>query len=123
MSKRAIDFLVENSEGRHNLEVDFFGGEPLMNWQTVKDTVAYARSVEKENSKNFRFTLTTNGILLDDEVTDFCNREMDNVVLSLDGRKEVHDRFRKAMRGTEATISYSRNSKDSLKREETKAIT
>lgn len=99
VSKRAIDFLVENSEGRHNLEVDFFGGEPLMNWQTVKDTVAYARSVEKENNKNFRFTLTTNGILLDDEVTDFCNREMDNVVLSLDGRKEVHDRFRKDYEG------------------------
>ncbi len=92
--KRALDFLIENSGNRHNLEVDFFGGEPLMNWQVVKDLVAYARSIEKEYNKNFRFTLTTNGVLVDDEVIDFCNKEMDNVVLSLDGRKEVHDRFR-----------------------------
>ena len=92
--KRALDFLIENSGNRHNLEVDFFGGEPLMNWQVVKDLVAYARSIEKEHNKNFRFTLTTNGVLVDDEVIDFCNKEMDNVVLSLDGRKEVHDRFR-----------------------------
>ncbi|MCR4719464.1 MAG: thioether cross-link-forming SCIFF peptide maturase [Firmicutes bacterium] len=93
--KRAIDFLIENSGDRKNLEVDFFGGEPLMNFEVVKEIVKYARSKEKENGKNFRFTLTTNGILLDDEVTDFCNREMNNVVLSLDGRREVHDRFRK----------------------------
>ena len=94
VGKRALDFLVENSGDRRNLEVDFFGGEPLMNWQVVKDLVAYVRSIEKDAGKNFRFTLTTNGVLLDDEVTDFCNREMHNVVLSLDGRKEVNDRFR-----------------------------
>ncbi len=92
--KRALDFLIENSGTRRNLEVDFFGGEPLMNWQVVKDLVNYARSIEKEHNKNFRFTLTTNGILIDDDVIDFCNKEMDNVVLSLDGRKEVHDKFR-----------------------------
>ena len=92
--KRALDFLVEHSGSRRNLEVDFFGGEPLMNWDVVKRLVAYARSVEKEKGKNFRFTLTTNGMLIDDDVIDFCNREMSNVVLSLDGRKEVHDRLR-----------------------------
>ena len=92
---RAIDFLVENSGTKHNLEVDFFGGEPLLAWETVKQTVKYARSLEAVHNKNFRFTLTTNGVLLDDEVTDFCNAEMDNVVLSLDGRREVHDSRRK----------------------------
>ncbi len=92
--KRAFDFLIERSGDRRNLEVDFFGGEPLMDWDVVKQLVAYARSVEKEHGKNFRFTLTTNGLLIDDEVIDFLNREMHNVVLSLDGRKEVHDRFR-----------------------------
>ena len=92
--KRALDFLVENSGSRHNLEVDFFGGEPLMNFQTVKDLVAYARSIEQEKKKHFRFTLTTNGMLIDDDVIDFANRECSNVVLSLDGRKEIHDRFR-----------------------------
>ncbi|MBE6731069.1 MAG: thioether cross-link-forming SCIFF peptide maturase [Ruminococcaceae bacterium] len=94
VGKRALDFLVENSGTRRNLEVDFFGGEPLMNFQVVKDLVAYARSIEKEKNKNFRFTLTTNGVLIDDDVIDFANRECSNVVLSLDGRKEVHDRFR-----------------------------
>ena len=92
--KRALDFLIENSGDRVNLEVDFFGGEPLMNWQVVKDLVAYARSIEKEHGKNFRFTLTTNGVGVDDDVIEFANREMHNVVLSLDGRKGVHDRFR-----------------------------
>ena len=92
--KRALDFLMENSGTRRNLEVDFFGGEPLMNFQVVKDLVAYARSVEQEKGKNFRFTLTTNGILVDDEVIEWANRECANVVLSLDGRKEVHDRYR-----------------------------
>ena len=101
--KRAIDFLIENSEGRHNLEVDFFGGEPLMNWDVVKDIVRYARSVEKAHDKNFRFTLTTNGVGIDDDVIDFANREMHNVVLSLDGRKEVHDRLR---RFTDGSGSY-----------------
>lgn len=94
VGKRALDFLVENSGSRHNMEVDFFGGEPLMNFQVVKDLVAYARSIEKEKGKNFRFTLTTNGVLVDDDVIDFANRECVNVVLSLDGRKEVHDRYR-----------------------------
>ena len=94
VGKRALDFLVENSGTRHNLEVDFFGGEPLMNFEVVKQLVAYARSIEKEKNKNFRFTLTTNGVLIDDDVIDFANKEMSNVVLSLDGRKEVHDRYR-----------------------------
>ena len=94
VGKRAMEFLIENSGTRRNLEVDFFGGEPLMNWQMVKDLVAYCRQREKETGKNFRFTLTTNGMLIDDDVIDFCNREMSNVVLSLDGRKEIHDRLR-----------------------------
>ncbi|MDD6159828.1 MAG: thioether cross-link-forming SCIFF peptide maturase [Oscillospiraceae bacterium] len=94
VGKRALDFLVENSGNRTNLEVDFFGGEPLMNFDVVKQLVAYARTIEGPNHKHFRFTLTTNGVLIDDDVIDFCNREMDNVVLSLDGRKEIHDRLR-----------------------------
>ena len=94
VGKQALDFLVAHSGTRRNLEVDFFGGEPLMNFGVVKELTAYARSIEKDAGKNFRFTLTTNGLLIDDEVIDFCNREMSNVVLSLDGRKEVHDRFR-----------------------------
>lgn len=94
VGKRALDFLIENSGTRHNLEVDFFGGEPLMNFDIVKDLVAYAREREKETGKNFRFTLTTNGMLIDDDVIDFANRECSNVVLSLDGRREVHDRYR-----------------------------
>lgn len=91
VGKRALDFLIENSGSRRNLEVDFFGGEPLMNWDIVKELVAYAREQEKVHNKNFRFTLTTNGVLIDDDVIDFANREMSNVVLSLDGRKEIHD--------------------------------
>ena len=94
VGKRALDFLVENSGKRRNLEVDFFGGEPLMNFDVVKKLVEYARSIEKEKNKNFRFTLTTNGVLVDDDVIDFANKEMSNVVLSLDGRREVHDRYR-----------------------------
>ncbi len=94
VGKRALDFLVENSGNRTNLEVDFFGGEPLMNWQTVKDLVMYARSIEDKVHKKFRFTLTTNGVLIDDDVIEFANREMHNVVLSLDGRKEIHDAVR-----------------------------
>ncbi len=94
VAKRALDFLIENSGTRRNLEVDFFGGEPLMNFQMLKDLVAYAREIEKKHNKNFRFTLTTNGVLIDDDVIDFANREMSNVVLSLDGRKEVHDKYR-----------------------------
>lgn len=92
--KRALDFLIENSGTRTNLEVDFFGGEPLMNWDVVKKLIEYGRSVEKEKHKNFRFTVTTNGMLIDDDVIDFCNREVSNVVLSLDGRKVIHDRLR-----------------------------
>lgn len=94
VGKQALDFLVANSGNRRNLEVDFFGGEPLLNFQVVKDLVAYGRSLEKEHDKHFRFTLTTNGVLLNDDVMDFVNREMDNVVLSIDGRKEVHNRMR-----------------------------
>ena len=99
VGKQAFDFLIANSGTRKNLEVDFFGGEPLMNWDVVKQLVAYARSNEKEHNKNFRFTLTTNGLLIDDEIIDFLNKEMSNVVLSLDGRKEVHDHFRKNYAG------------------------
>ena len=99
VGKQALDFLVEASGSRHNLEVDFFGGEPLLNWQVVKDLVAYGRSIEAEHDKHFRFTLTTNGVLLTDEVMEFVNREMDNVVLSIDGRKEVHDYMRPFQRG------------------------
>ena len=99
VGKRAFDFLIENSGTRHNLEVDFFGGEPLMNWDVVKQLVAYARSIEKQHNKNFRFTLTTNGVLIDDEVIEFLNKEMSNVVLSLDGRKEVNDHFRRDYAG------------------------
>ena len=91
VGKQALDFLMDHSGARKNLEVDFFGGEPLMNWDVVKQLVHYARSVEKARGKNFRFTLTTNGMLIDDDVIDFANREMSNVVLSLDGRKEIND--------------------------------
>lgn len=94
VGKQALDFLVAHSGNRRNLEVDFFGGEPLMNFQVVKDLVAYARGIERAAGKNFRFTLTTNGMLIDDDVIDFANRECSNVVLSLDGRREVHDRYR-----------------------------
>lgn len=94
VGKKALDFLVKNSGNRVNLEVDFFGGEPLMNWQVVKDLVAYGRSLEEPYHKKFRFTLTTNGILLNDEVLEFVNKEMANVVLSIDGRKEIHDLMR-----------------------------
>lgn len=100
VGQKAIDFLIENSGSRRNLEVDFFGGEPLMNWQVVKDLVAYGREREAANNKHFRFTLTTNGVLLNDEVQEFVNREMDNVVISLDGRKEVNDRMRPFRNGT-----------------------
>ena len=94
VGRQALDYLVAHSGTRRNLEVDFFGGEPLMNFGVVKQLVAYARSIEQQHNKNFRFTLTTNGILVDDDVIAFCNREMSNVVLSLDGRKEIHDRYR-----------------------------
>lgn len=99
VGKAALDFLIKNSGTRKNLEVDFFGGEPLLNFEVVKKLVAYGREQEKKYGKNFRFTLTTNGILLDDEVMEFANREMSNVVLSLDGRKEVHDRLRTTRNG------------------------
>ena len=94
VGKKALDFLIRHSGNRRNLEVDFFGGEPLMNWKVVKELVEYGRSQEEERNKRFRFTLTTNGMLLDNEVMEFCNREMSNVVLSLDGRPEVNDRMR-----------------------------
>ena len=99
VGKKALDFLVASSGNRRNLEVDFFGGEPLMNFQVVKDLVAYGRVLEKNSDKHFRFTITTNGVLLNDEIMEFCNAEMDNVVMSLDGRKEVHDRMRPSRNG------------------------
>ncbi len=100
VGKKAIDFLIEHSQGRHNLELDFFGGEPLMNFDVVKQVVEYARQKEKKYNKNFRFTITTNGMLLTDDKIDFINREMSNVVLSIDGRPEVNDRLRVRVDGT-----------------------
>lgn len=99
VGKKALDFLIQNSGNRHNLEVDFFGGEPLMNFQVVKDLVVYGREQEKLHNKRFRFTLTTNGILLNDEIMEFANQEMDNVVLSIDGRKDIHDYMRPSRNG------------------------
>ena len=119
--KRALDFLVEQSGTRYNLEVDFFGGEPLLNWDVCKKLVEYGRSIEKKYNKNFRFTVTTNGVLLNDEIMDFCNKEMGNVVLSLDGRKETHDRLRITRKNTGSydmiidkfkKFAQSRNQKD-----------
>lgn len=100
VGKKALDFLVANSGNREHLEVDFFGGEPLLNWKVVKQLVEYGRSLEEANHKKFRFTLTTNGVLLNDEIMEFCNREMSNVVLSLDGRKEINDKMRPFRNGS-----------------------
>jgi len=97
VGKRALEFLIKNSGNRRNLEVDFFGGEPLMNFDVVKELVYYGRELEKNNNKHFRFTITTNGVLLDDDKIDFINGHMDNVVLSLDGRKSVNDNMRKTV--------------------------
>lgn len=97
--KKALDFLLQNSGNRRNLEVDFFGGEPLMNFDLVKKLVAYGREEEKKYDKHFRFTITTNGVLLDDEIQDFINENMDNVVLSIDGRKEINDEMRPTTNG------------------------
>lgn len=99
VGKKAVDFIIENSKHRKNIEIDFFGGEPLMNWEMVKETVAYAREREKETGKNFRFTMTTNGVLLNDEIIDYLNENMHNVVLSLDGRPEVNDHMRPTANG------------------------
>lgn len=99
VGKKAIDFLISNSGNRRNLEIDFFGGEPLMNWDVVKEIVKYGREQEKLHDKNFRFTLTTNGVLLNQEIMDFANKEMSNVVLSIDGRKKIHDMMRPARNG------------------------
>ncbi len=99
VGKQAFDFLIQNSGTRRNLEVDFFGGEPTLNLDVVKQLVEYARSIEKEHGKNFRFTFTTNGMIMDDDLIDWLNREMSNVVLSLDGRKEVNDHFRRDYTG------------------------
>ena len=100
VAKKAIDFLIENSGKRRNLEVDFFGGEPLLNFDVVKKTVEYAKNREKNNNKNFRFTITTNGVLLDDEKIEYINHHMNNVVLSLDGRREINDRVRRRVDGS-----------------------
>ena len=102
VGKKALDFLVANSGKRRNLEVDFFGGEPLLNFQVVKDLVAYGRSLEEKYDKNFRFTLTTNGVLLDDDIMEFANKEMGNVVLSIDGRPEIHNMMRPFPKGAES---------------------
>ncbi len=99
VAKKSIDMLCEKSAGRRNLEVDFFGGEPLLNFDVIKKTVAYARTLEKPHNKRFRFTLTTNGLLLNDEMSDFINAEMDNIVLSHDGRKNINDQNRKTLGG------------------------
>lgn len=99
VGKKALDFLVANSGSRKNLEVDFFGGEPTMNWEVVKQLVEYGRSIEEANNKKFRFTLTTNGILLNDEILEFANKEMSNIVLSIDGRKEINDLMRPTRNG------------------------
>ena len=99
VGKRALDYLVENSGSRRHLEVDFFGGEPLINWGVCKELVKYGRELEKKHDKIFNFTLTTNGVLIDDDVIDFTNREMGNVVLSMDGRRETHDRMRRSKSG------------------------
>ncbi|WP_265443640.1 thioether cross-link-forming SCIFF peptide maturase [Acetivibrio straminisolvens] len=100
VGKKAIDFLISESKNRRNLEVDFFGGEPMMNFETVKEIIEYARQKEKEHNKNFRFTLTTNGLLLNDDNIKYINENMHNIVLSIDGRKEVNDRMRKRVDGT-----------------------
>ncbi len=99
VARKAIDMIVSKSANRHNLEVDFFGGEPLLNFDVVKKTVEYARSIEKAHNKNFRFTITTNAMLLNDEIIDFFNKEMYNVVVSIDGRRSVHDCVRKTASG------------------------
>ena len=99
VGKQALDFLLEHSGTRHNLEVDFFGGEPLMNFPVVKRLVEYGRSIEKEKNKHFKFTMTTNCVLMNDEIMDFLNKEMSNVVISIDGRREVHDRMRPTING------------------------
>lgn len=103
VGKKAIDYLILHSKGRHNLELDFFGGEPLMNFDVVKEVVAYARSKEKEHNKNFRFTITTNGLLLTDDKIEFLNKEMSNVVLSIDGRPSINDKVRKCVNGAESS--------------------
>lgn len=115
-AKKAIDFLLEKSAGRENLEVDFFGGEPTLNWDVLKQVVAYARSKEKEFNKKFRFTVTTNGLLLDDDKIDFINEEMQNVVLSIDGRKEVNDRMRHRIDGTGSHDKIIENFKNLVKK-------
>ena len=107
VGKRALEFLIEHSGNRRNLEVDFFGGEPLMNFDLVKELVQYGRSLEKDHNKHFRFTITTNGVLLDRDKMDFINEHMDNVVLSLDGRKETNDNMRKTSLVKVAMTSYS----------------
>jgi uncharacterized protein len=112
VGKRALDYLVENSGSRKHLEVDFFGGEPLINWDVCKEIVEYGRELEKKHNKIFNFTLTTNGVLIDDDVIDFSNREMGNVVLSLDGRRETHDRMRHSKKGEGTYDSIIGNFKD-----------
>ncbi len=108
-AKAAIDMLVEMSGTRRNLEVDFFGGEPMLDFEVVKKTVLYARSIERERGKNFRFTITTNAYRLNDEDIDFFNEQMYNVVISIDGRKEVHNRVRKTVGGKDSFDDVIKN--------------
>ena len=122
VGKKALDFLIANSGNRRNLEVDFFGGEPLLNWDVVKRLVEYGRSQEEAYNKKFRFTLTTNGVLLNDEVMEFCNREMGNVVLSLDGRKEINDKMR-PFRGGQGSYDLIVPSSRNLPRAEIRTTT
>jgi uncharacterized protein len=114
--KKAVDFLIKNSAGRKNLEMDFFGGEPLMNFEVVKQIVEYARSKEQQYNKFFRFTITTNGMLLDDVKIDFINKQMSNVVLSIDGRKQVNDRVRKRVDGSGCYDKIVKSFKDLVKK-------
>jgi uncharacterized protein len=120
VGKKAIDFLIENSGTRHNLEVDFFGGEPLMNFEVVKQITNYARSIEKQKNKNIRFTITTNGLLLDDDKIDFINSQMSNVVLSIDGRKEINDQMRIRVDGTGSYDEIMKNYKKLCEKREYK---
>ncbi|MGL4484511.1 MAG: thioether cross-link-forming SCIFF peptide maturase [Anaerovoracaceae bacterium] len=115
VGKKALDFLIDNSAGKKNLEVDFFGGEPLLNFSVMKKLVQYARTKEEEFDKNFRFTVTTNGLLLNKEIAEYISKEMDNLVMSLDGRKEVHDRFRKTKSGAGSYDIAVRNFQNWLK--------
>ena len=117
MGKKALDFLMKNSGSRRNLEIDFFGGEPLMNFDVVKELVAYGRENEGKYGRTIRFTITTNGMLLDDEKIEYINEVMDNVILSIDGRPEVNDRMRKTVNGKGTYDIILKNYKNFISKE------